>query len=338
VDLLGYFTGLATLALIYGLLTLGLNVQYGYSGILNFGHVAFFAVGAFASALITLAPKGSPAYLEAGARYTIGLGQPFIVGLLAAGVAGGLLALLLGVTSIRLSSHYLAIATFAMAEIFRIFLTNEVWLTRGQFGISSVPQPGKGAFISISAYPYFYLLLTVVVAAILLILTVRLTESPFGRTLRAIKGDETAARMLGKAAPRFKLRAFVVGGILAGFAGSLWTHSLGIVHVGEFVPIVTFEVWLALLLGGVGNHRGAMLGSFLLIAILEGTRFLSNVPGLTTLAQHHPSFLPSLRFVLIGLLLILVVRFFPQGILPERLRKAPKAEPAPERLEPEKAP
>ena len=323
-DLLPFLAGLATLALIYALLALGLNVQFGYTGLLNFGHVAFFAAGAFASAIVTLPRPGSAAYMEAAARYEVGLGLPVWVGFLAAGAAAGLLALAIGATSIRLSSHYLAIATFALAEIFRSVLVNEAWLTRGQFGISNVPQPLRGGAIDVQTYPFVYLGVTAVIVAVLLILTIRLTESPFGRTLRAIRDDELAARVLGKATPAIKLRAFVIGGVLAGFAGSLWTHSLGVVHVGQFVPIITFQVWLAMLLGGAGTHIGVVLGAFLLIAIREGTRFLGSVPGLAELAAANPSFLPSLRFVLIGLLLILVVRFFPSGILPERPRKAPR--------------
>lgn len=324
-ELLPFFSGLLTLALIYGLLTLGLNIHYGYTGLLNFGHVAFFAAGAFASALATLPPAGSEAYIAAGAHYQIGLGQPFVVGLVLAAVAGGLLALLIGLTSIRLSSHYLAIATFAMAEIFRSFLNNEAWLTRGQFGITNVPQPGKGTLISVDLYPYAYLLLMVVVVAALLFVTVRITESPFGRTLRAIRDDELAVRMLAKPAWRYKLQAFVLGGVLAGIAGGLWSHAMGVVHVGQFVPIITFQVWLAMLMGGVGNHWGALLGAVLLIVVTEGTRFLSEVPGLAILAAGDPGFLPSLRMVLIGLLLILVIRFFPRGVLPERKRLAVSA-------------
>ena len=322
-DLAAFATGLLTLALIYGVLALGLNLQYGFAGMLNFGHVAFFAAGAFASALATLPPPGSAAYLAAGARYQIGLGLPVPVGFLLAGLAGGLLALFIGATSIRLSSHYLAIATFATAEIFRSFLTNEVWLTRGQFGITGVPQPGKGTLVGVALYPYAYLLLTATVAGLLLLLTVRLTGSPFGRTLRAIRDDELAARTLGKPTPALKLRAFALGGVLAGFAGSLWTHALGVVHVGQFVPIITFQVWLAVLLGGAGNNLGVMLGALLLIVIREGTRFLDGVPGLAELTRANPSFLPSLRLVLIGLLLILVVRFYLRGVLPSPKRKAP---------------
>ncbi|MDP8957710.1 MAG: branched-chain amino acid ABC transporter permease, partial [Actinomycetota bacterium] len=129
---------LLTSAAIYGLLTLALNLHYGYAGLLNFGHVAFFAAGAFASAWSTLPPPGSPAY---AGGYQIGLGLPVAAGLVAGGLAGGALALLIGVTSVRLGGHYLAIATFALAETFVVFLSNEEWLTRGEFGISTVPRP-----------------------------------------------------------------------------------------------------------------------------------------------------------------------------------------------------
>lgn len=323
VQWLPFLASLSTLALIYGLLALGLNLHYGYTGLLNFGHVAFFAAGAFTSALVTLPPPGSPAYLALDARYQIGFGLPFPVGLVLAGVAGGVLAFLIGITSVRLTSHYLAIATFAMAEIFHSFLSNEEWLTRGVYGISVVPQPLKGSVVPVSQYLYFYLVLTAVVVAFLLFLTHRLTESPFGRVLRGIREDELAARSLGKDTPRVKLRAFVIGGALAGVAGSLWVHSIGAVHVGQFVPIITFQVWLAMLMGGAGNNVGVIAGAFILIALRESTRFLSNIPGLDRFTAANPTFVPSLRFVIIGLLLIIIVRFFPDGVLPERRRKAP---------------
>ncbi len=322
-DLIGFFAGLLTLALIYGVLTLGLHVQFGLAGMLNFGHVAFFAVGAFTSALLALPPKGTEAYLAIDGRYQLGLGLPVPLAFLAAGVAGGLLALLIGSTSVRLGSHYLAVATFAMAEIVRSVLNNESWLTRGQSGILGVPQPLRGAFAT-SDFPFVYLAITGIVVGLLLIVAVRLTASPFGRALRAVREDELAARSLGKPAPVLKLKAFALGGVIAALAGSLWTHSLGIIHVGQFVPIITFQVWLALLLGGRGNPVGAVLGAIVLMAITEGTRFLDGIGFLEPLTRRNPSFVPSLRYVIIGLLLIAVVRFFPRGILPERLRPPPR--------------
>jgi branched-chain amino acid transport system permease protein len=328
-DLLAFATALITLGLIYGLLAVGLNLQFGFAGVLNFGYVAFFGVGAFASAIVTLAPPGSAAYAEAGAQYSIGLGLPVIFGLLAAALVGGGLAFLIGATSVRLKTHYLAVATFATAEVVRSVLANETWLTRGEFGISNVPQPGKGVPVPTELYAYAYLLACVAIVGVLVWAARHLGELPYGRLLRAIRDDELAARTLGKRTTRAKLQALVIGGALGGLAGSLWTHSLGVVHVGQFVPIVTFQIWLAMLLGGTGNHLGVLLGAFLLVAIREGTRFIGDVPGLAEIAAANPSFAPSLRFILIGLLLILVVRFFPGGVWPERRRLAAAAAPLP---------
>ena len=278
-DLLAFASSLITLGLIYGLLAVGLNVQFGFAGVLNFGYVAFFAVGAFTSALATLPPPGSEAFAEAGARYAVGLDLPWLAGFVLAGLAGGLLALLIGATSVRLRTHYLAVATFAMAEVVRYALSNETWLTRGEFGISGVPQPGHATYVPAELYAYAYLLGCIVIVGALVWAVRHAGELPFGRLLRAIRDDELAARTLGKRTARTKLQALVIGGVLGGLAGSL--------------------------------------------AIREGTRFLDAVPGLSVLAAGNPSFLPSLRFVLIGLLLILVVRSFPRGVWPDRPRKAP---------------
>jgi len=291
--------------------------------VLNFGYVAFFAVGAFASALATLPPPGSAAYVAAGAQYAVGLNLPWLAGFVLAGLAGAVLALLIGATSVRLGTHYLAVATFAMAEVVRSGLSNETWLTRGEFGISGVPQPGHGTYVPGELYAYAYLLGCVTLVGLLVWAVRHASERPFGRLLRAIRDDELSARTLGKRTARTKLQALVIGGALGGLAGSLWTHSLGVVHVGQFVSIVTFQIWLAMLLGGTGNHFGVLVGAFLLIAIREGTRFLDAVPGLSALTAGNPSLLPSLRFILIGLLLILVVRYFPRGVWPDRPRRAP---------------
>lgn len=315
---LAFFASITTLALIYGLLGLSLNVQYGEAGLINFGVVAFFAAGAFTSALVTLPPPGSVAYRGG---YEIGLGMPFPVGVLAGGLVAALLSLLIGATSVRLRGDHLAIATFALAEIFHTFLSNEDWLTRGQFGISTVPQPLKGTVVPVDAYLYAYLIVAGLVVVITYLLIRRMSASPFGRVLRGIREDEHVARSVGKPATIIKLKAFVIGGFVAGVAGSLWVHWIGGVHVGQFVPIITFQVWLAVLLGGVGNHAGVLLGSVLLVAVREGTRFLGGIPGISEWAATRPSFLPSLRFVLIGFLLVVVVRVAPDGVLPERIRR-----------------
>lgn len=303
--------------LIYGILALGLNVQYGHAGLANFGFVALFATGAFASALVTLPRPGSAGY---AGSYEIGFGMPFGVGLLVAAAAGGVFALAMGAISLRLGGHYLAMVTFALAQIWSIVLGNEEWLTRGEFGISTVPQPFREAVSAADVYILLFLALAVVTTLVCFGITERVMGSPFGRALRGMREDAQAAESLGKSTGALRLKAFVLGGVLAGVAGSVWVHSIGAVHVGQFVPIVTFNVWLAVLLGGIGNNRGVLLGAFLLIFIREGTRFLGNIPYLAEVSAGNPSLLPSLRYVAIGLALVLVVRFAPRGVLPERLR------------------
>lgn len=315
-DWLPFLAALLTNGVIFGLLALSLNVQFGFAGLMNFGVVAFFAAGAFASALATLPPPGSPEY---AGSYEIGLGLPFGAGLAIAAAAGGLLGLVVGATSLRLGGHYLAIVTFALAQVFAIFLANEEWLTNGEFGISTVPQPLRGLAKTGDAYLVVFLALGLLILIACYVLIQRVTRSPFGRVLRGLREDEQAARGLGKRTARLKLKAFVLGGLLAGVAGSLWVHSIGAVHVGQFEAFVTFNVWLAVLLGGVGNNLGVLIGALLLVSIREGTRFLDTVPLLDEAARSNPSLLPNLRFVIIGLLLILIVRFAPDGVLPERL-------------------
>lgn len=305
--------------MIYAILALGLNMHYGMAGLLNFGHVGFFAAGGFTSAIATLPRPGSADYTGS---YEVGFGLPIPVGLLLAGVTGGILAALIGLTAVRLEGHYLAIVTFAMAEILSIVLENEEWLTRGQFGISVVPRPLESVVDSRITYLWVYLAIAAATLVGLLIVQQRMSSSPFGRVLRGVREDEIAARSLGKGANALKLQAFVIGGFTAGIAGGLAVHHIGAVHVGMFVPIITFNVWLAVLLGGVGNNYGVVAGAAILVAIRESTRFLAGVPGISGLAADNPSFIPSMRFVIIGALLIIVVRWFPRGVLPEKVRPA----------------
>lgn len=306
--LASFLISLTTIALIYALLTLGLNVHYGYTGLLNFGHVAFFAAGAYAAALLTIPPPGST---SGTVEYTVGFGLPMPEALplsLAGGaLVGGILAALVGLTSVRLGSHYLAIATFALAGIFGDFLVNEQWLTRGVFGLNNVPKPGRAA-LGADAWQVAYLALTAVLTLLVYLFIERFVNAPFGRLLKGVREDERAARMLGKDTNLVKLKSFAIGGAIAGLAGAVYAHYLGSVVTGQFVPLVTFLVWVALLLGGAASNEGAIVGAFLLVAFRESTRFLPEIGG-------HPSLIPSLRFVVIGLLLVLVVRYRPEGLL-----------------------
>lgn len=303
-----FVLSLTTISLIYALLTLGLNVHYGYTGLLNFGHVAFFAAGAYTAAILTIPPPGSA---SGTVQYTVGLGLPMPealpISLAGAALVGGILATLVGLTSVRLGTHYLAIATFALAGIFGDFLVNEQWLTRGVFGLNNVPKPGRAA-LGADAWQVAYLAFAAVLTLLVYLFIERFVNAPFGRLLKGVREDEQAARMLGKNTNMVKLKSFAIGGAIAGLAGAVYAHYLGSVVTGQFVPLITFLVWVALLLGGAASNKGAIVGAFLLVAFRESTRFLPQIQG-------HPSLVPSLRFVVIGLLLVLVVRFRPEGLL-----------------------
>ena len=293
-----------TIALIYAMLAMGLNVHYGYTGLLNFGHVAFFAAGAYTSALLTMPPPGPTA------NYTVALSLPMPwalpVSLAAAALVGGMLATLIGLTSVRLGSHYLAVATFALAGIFEDVLVNEAWLTAGTFGLNSVPKPGR-AMLGAQGRQLGYFLFALALTVCVYLVVERLNDAPFGRLLRGIRESERAAAVLGKDTTRVKLKSFAIGGAIAGLAGAVYAHYIGSVVAVTFVALVTFLVWVALLLGGAGSNLGAVVGAVVLVAFREGTRYLPDLGG-------SPTLLPSLRFVVIGFLLILVVRFRPAGL------------------------
>jgi len=321
----------ATIATIYALLAVGLNVHYGYTGLLNFGHVAFFAAGAYASAILTMPPPGEVSATTANYAFGLDLAMPlgFPVSLAAASLAGGVLALLIGLTSVRLGSHYLAIATFALAGIFQDILVNEVWLTNGTFGMNSVPKPMReplGADLWALAYLAFSL---AVLGGVYLVVR-RLIDAPFGRLLRGVRESEDAARMLGKDTNRVKLKSFTIGGAVAGLAGGLYAHFIGSVVTQQFLPEVTFVVWSAILLGGVASSSGPIVGAAVVIAFQETTRFITTFWGWLQgvlpegvagalaaffgVFPDHPSFVPSVRFIIIGLLFVLVVRYRPEGL------------------------
>ena len=288
-----YLTAIATLIGVRALLTLGLNVQWGLTGLVNLGVVAFFAVGAYTSAL--LAVGGAPLVLA------------WIAAVALAAAAGAGLAMV----ALRLREDYLAIVTLGFAEVLRLGLLNESWLTRGANGVTGIPRPLHARFSA--HYDLFYL--AVVLAAVLLVYAAleRVRRSPFGRVLRAIREDEVVAASAGKPVFRFKVQAFALGAGVAGLAGILFAHYLAYIEPNMFLPQESLFVWLALILGGSGNNRGALLGSVVLLGLLEGSRFAKDViPFLTGVR------LAAAQQILVGVVLAVLMIRRPEGLLPEK--------------------
>lgn len=293
-----------TVALIYGVAVLGLNLQWGAAGLFNVGVAGFMAVGAYVSALLTAAP----AVGRAG-----GFALPIVLGWGGAMVIAALAAALIGAITLRLRSDYLAITTFGAAASLQLVALNFEWLTGGPFGIAFIPRPFAALAGSSLRFGAANLALVTLVTIVIFVALERLMRSPWGRVLRALREDEAAAASLGKAPDRFRLQAFVIGAALMGLSGAMQAQFFGFIAPENYLPVLTFQVWVMLVIGGSGNNRGAVLGAM----VVWGLWTLSS----TLLAEILPSDWQargaSLRVAAIGVMLVMILLLRPRGILGE---------------------
>lgn len=311
--LFSYFVFFLSMVSVYAVLVLGLNIQWGYNGQLNIGVAAFFAVGAYTTAIVT-----GPA----SDNYLGGFGLPFLVGLILAMVVAGLLALVIGLITVNLRSDYLAIATIGIAEIVRLVLKNESWLTNGVRGISSIPGPFDELSGITEGMAYLATLL-VFVGGVYWVCE-RLFRSPWARVLRAIRANEDAVRAAGKNVLLFRVEAFVLGSMFMGLGGALYAHFVGFISPSAFDPMfATFVVWVMLIAGGSGNNRGALLGALVIWAVWTlSSSMIDTLADIGLLPDQLATQASALRIFLIGLLLEIILLTRREGLLPERPPKA----------------
>lgn len=306
-DLSGLFSYAAfflVFAAIFAVIALGLNLQWGFTGLFNVGVAGFVAIGAYTSAILT-----APDY----PNQVGGFGLPVLVGWFGAMLAAGAAALVVGVAALRLRHDYLAITTFGIAVTLQLVALNAQRLTGGPFGLQFVPKPFAGSFTQNVAWNLVYLGVVLAVLALVYVALERLVRSPWGRVLRAIREDEVAAESLGKRAFLFRLQSFVIGCMIMGLGGALYAHFIGYIAPEDFLPILTFQIWTMLIVGGSGNNRGAILGAFAVWAVwsLAGGVLRELIP-----AQHQAR-AATLQVVLIGVLLCGMLLLRPRGLLPE---------------------
>jgi ABC-type branched-subunit amino acid transport system permease subunit len=287
---------LLTMIGIYSLLAISLNFQVGFTGLINFGQVAFFCIGAYTSSLLVV---------KAGA--------PIVIGFLGGMALSGLLGYLMSIPTKSLKSDYWAIATLASGEVVRLVALNEDWLTAGPFGVMSIPQP-LGWLFSRDTYPFFYLLLVIACVVIAYFFLSLLTNSPFGRNLKTIRDEEELCLSLGKDTQKLKLQAMVVAGMVAGLAGALFAFYITYISPENFKPIETFLMWAMIIVGGRGNHLGAIVGAVVIQLFNVSTRFIGGY------VPFSSDFMAALRMVIIGLLIILFLLYRPEGLAKERKR------------------
>ncbi len=305
-----YGISLATMGGIYAVLTLGLNVQWGFTGLFNAGIAGFFGIGAYTTAILTTAPTH---------RHLGGYEMPYVVGFLAAMLICGVIAYLVGKVCLRLRSDYLAIATIGIAEIFRLILKNETWATNGPRGVSEIPKPFEH-------WPepwnqFAFLALVLIIVAIVYVLVEVARKSPWGRVMTAIRENEPSAKAAGKNVEVFRMEGFVIGCMIMALAGALMAHYLKFVDPNATDPLLaTFLVWVMLIVGGSANNKGAILGAFLMWVVWSATEIVtSRLPDELAIRAAY------IRIFLIGLMLQIFLQKFPQGILPEKRPAVPKS-------------
>lgn len=304
-------------AAIYALAAIGLNMHFGYTGLLNFGQVGFMLVGAYGAA-VTVATFGAPLW----AGILIGMGLAVV------------LALLLGIPTLRLRADYLAITTIAAGEILRYVyrsnfaepVTGGVYgLTRfgdplyalnpipeGQYGVGALSYSGRSLWIMVIAWSL------VALACLLIFLAIR---SPWGRVIRSIREDEDAARSLGKNVFGYKLQSLVLGGVLGAVAGMLLAFNTQAVQPDAYNPVVTFYLYTLLILGGAGRVLGPVIGSVIFWFVLVFIdSFLRQAIGAGLIPDSIISAteVGAVRFALVGAGLMLLMIYRPQGILGSR--------------------
>ena len=306
IDLVGYGAFFLTTALTYGIICLGLNVQWGQTGLFNVGVAGIVAVGAYTSALLTTPP--SPDHFG-------GFNLPIAVGWVAAALITGAIAFGIGALTLRLRADYLAITTFGVAIAIQLIVLNAQSITGGPFGVAFIPRPFAALQGNAVLFSLANLLLVAAVTLLVYVGLERLVRGPWGRVLRAIREDEAAAAAIGKSANGFRLQAFALGGAIMGLAGAMQGHFIGFIAPDNYVAALTFQVWAMLIVGGAGNNLGALLGAVVVWALWSA----SSAAVSAIFPPEQQARAASLEIVMIGVILAVILVAMPRGLLGEKI-------------------
>jgi branched-chain amino acid transport system permease protein len=313
-----------TILLIYlgvdAIACLALNLQFGVTGLVNFGFILFQAAGAYTAAVLTLGPSSANGGYQ---QYIGGASLPFPLPLLAAAIVGALLSLLVGLVGLRrLRTDYQAIVLLAVSLIGATIATNQVGLFNGASGLSLVPHPLADVLnLDPISYAWVYVAITMALFLLTWLLVHRITSSPLGRTLRSVRESEAVAASVGKNVIRLKLTAYVLGGAIAAVSGALLVEFITAWSPSSWLPAETFVYFAAVIVGGAGNNLGAIVGAALVpVAFIEASQYIP--------AFGRPGLIESVQWIVIGLLIAVFLWVRPAGIFPERRRRYAKPHPA----------
>ena len=304
-----YWVSVVTEAAIFAILALGLDVVWGWGGDFDLAFYGYLALGSYMTMVLTIGKPTPPV------EYIIGWHLPYPLALLLAVVAAVAFAAVIGAVALRnLREIYFAVTTLSAVYALYLVVENYTPLFDGYNGVFGLINPGQTALnLTYNGYRIIFLGVVLVLLALVFLLVQRLSGSPFGRMLRSVREDEHAAAAYGRGVFFAKYRAYLFGAALAGLAGGLFAVFISAFNPSAWTPQELLVIYAAILVGGKGNPRGVIVGVFAVyIGFIELTRFLP-APA------SRPEFGPALRQVLIGLLIILMLKFRPKGLIRERL-------------------
>lgn len=308
-----YFATILIYAAVDAMACLALNVEFGFAGISNFGFIIFQSAGAYTAAVLSM-PRAATS--NGGFQsYVLGWNLPWPLPWIGAAIVGGLLALpFVFLVGKRLRGDFAAIGLLVSAVLLNVLVKDYVPFLNGAAGVSIVPAPFQSIWNPQGlAYQFVYGGVAIVLTIIVYFLLKRITESPYGRSLRAMRDNDIVADSLGKNLRQNRTSMLVLGGAVAGLSGAILVGFISLWAPGAWGYAETIVFFAAIIVGGAGNHKGAILGAILVpVGFEEASRY---IPPLA-----NPSLVPSLQWVAIGLLIVLFLWFRPDGILPERRR------------------
>lgn len=296
-----FFVGVLTLAGIYATFAMILDLEAGWAGMWDLGLAGLVAVGGYVFIITTQQTHDDVVFAPH---------WPMWAGILAGSLAAGLAALIIGIPSLRVRGEYFLITTLAFAEVIRQLAINLGSATRGTVGFNQFSRPFDGS-VSGSGYRWLLLALVWLVVAAVYLLLRRLGHSPYGRLLRGFRDNDPVARSLGKHTNRHRIQTFFLAGLLYGAVAPLYVWFIRIVTPSLFTSEVTFVTWTALVIGGIASLRGPVIGAVILLIVTEAAALVQGSGEMAVV-------LASIRFIVLGIVLILVMRFRPEGLSDER--------------------
>lgn len=319
-----YQLRIVNLSGIYVILALSMNLINGFTGLFSLGHAGFMAIGAYTVALLTMTGtmKEMNFYMKPILPGLLNLNMPFILALLMGGLIAALFGFLVGAPVLKLTDDYLAIATLGFSEIIRIVIINLQTVTNGSLGLKGIPQINHVWLAKITGGPVGINLFWAWGVAILTVLFLRfLMQGSYGKAFKAIREDEIAARAMGVNLFKHKVMSFTIGSFFAGVGGGLLAASLGTIDPTLFKFVLTFNILLMVVLGGMGNISGTVVAAIIVTFAMEFLRFLDEPINLGFTVTPA---LPGLRMVVFSLILILVVIFKKDNFMTNLIGKVRK--------------